>query len=83
MKRFPALSSDRLVAALRKAGFEFAPRRSRGGHVALHRIDEEGRRVLVIVPRSDELPRGMIRAVLMQANLSKERLLGLQEGEGP
>ncbi|TAJ44567.1 type II toxin-antitoxin system HicA family toxin [Methanofollis fontis] len=82
MKRFPALSSERVIAALLKAGFTYAPRRSRGGHVAVYYADEEGRRVLVVVPRSYELPRGMLRSILMQANLTKEDFLRHLEETG-
>ncbi len=76
MTRPPSLSSRQLIAALRRAGFEDAPRRGKGSHHAPVRY-AEGRPRLVIVPERQDLPRGTLHGVLEQAGLTPEQLLDL------
>jgi len=71
----PVLSSDAVLRALKRAGFDYAPRRSRGRQVALCRVDESGHPLLVILPKKSVLPVGTLIAVLQQANLHRERFL--------
>ncbi len=54
MKKIPVVSSDDVIRVLKKAGFEYAPKRGKGSHTAFYRIDEEGRKLLVIVPKRKE-----------------------------
>jgi len=75
--RLPSLSSQRLLAALRRAGFEDAPRRGKGSHHALMRRDEDGRVRLVIVPERQDVPRGTLHAILQQAGLTPEQVADL------
>lgn len=60
MTKLPVVSSDDAIRALKKAGFVYAPRRGKGSHVALYRLDPHGRHQLVIVPKRKELPRGTL-----------------------
>ena len=76
-RRLPPLSSRRLIAALRRAGFEDAPRRGKGSHRALTRRDPDGRVRLVIVPERRDLPSGTLHAILQQAGLTAEQLMDL------
>jgi predicted RNA binding protein YcfA (HicA-like mRNA interferase family) len=75
--RLPSLSSRQLIAALRRAGFEDAPRRGRGSHRALMRRDPDGPTRLVIIPERRDLPRGTLHAILQQAGLTQEQLADL------
>ena len=78
MKKLPVVSSDEVVInALKKDGFEDAPKRGKGSHRALYKIDEKGRKLLVIVPKRKELPKGTLLAILQQANVSKEDFMQL------
>jgi predicted RNA binding protein YcfA (HicA-like mRNA interferase family) len=43
MTKLPVVSSDDAIRALKKAGFVYAPRRGKGSHVALYRLDHHGR----------------------------------------
>jgi len=72
--RLPSLSSRQLIAALRRAGFEDAPRRGKGSHHALMRREPDGRARLVVVPERADLPRGTVHAILGQAGLTPEDL---------
>jgi len=77
MKKLPVVSSDDVIKALGKGGFEYAPKRAKGSHTALYRIDEKERKLLVIVPKRKELPEGTLLSVLQQANLSKNNFIEL------
>lgn len=76
MTRLPPLSSKELVRALRKAGFEDAPKRGKGSHIALVRRSPGSTR-LVIVPDRKTIPKGTLRAILEQAGLSRDDFLAL------
>ncbi len=73
----PVLSDRKIIKALKKAGFRYAPKRGKGSHTALYKIDEGGRKLLVIVPRRKETPRGTFLAILEQAHLSKDDFMRL------
>ena len=77
MRKLPLVSSDDAIRVLKKEGFEDAPKRGKGSHTAFYKIDENGRKLLVIVPKSERLPRGTLMAILKQADLSKERFIEL------
>ena len=76
MSRLPALSSRRIIQALRKAGFVEAPKRGKGSHLAFVRDDPSGTR-LVIVPYGHDIPKGTVLAILEQAGLSRDEFLKL------
>ncbi len=75
MARLPLISSEQVIKALRRAGFIDAPKRGKGSHRALYKVDETGRTRLVIVPKRRELPRGTLAAILEQAGLTLEEFL--------
>ncbi len=74
MTKLPILSSNKLVKALKLQGFEDAPKRGKGSHIALVKRDREKTR-LVIIPDKKHIPRGTLRAILDQAGLTREDLL--------
>lgn len=74
MTKLPSLSSKDLVKALRRAGFEDAPRRGKGSHIALKK-QAPGITRLVIVPDRKIVPKGTLRAILEQAGLSRDEFL--------
>jgi predicted RNA binding protein YcfA (HicA-like mRNA interferase family) len=49
MARLPIVSSEQVIKALRRAGFIDAPKRGKGSHRALYKVDETGCKRLVIV----------------------------------
>jgi predicted RNA binding protein YcfA (HicA-like mRNA interferase family) len=77
MRKLPWVSSDDVIKVLKKEGFEDAPKRGKGSHIAFYKIDETGRKLLVIVPKSERLPRSTLMAILKQADLSKEQFIEL------
>jgi predicted RNA binding protein YcfA (HicA-like mRNA interferase family) len=78
MTKLPVVSSKELIRALRKAGFEDAPKRGKGSHMALIKRTQ-GITKLVIVPDRKTLPKGTLRAILDQAGLSREEFLKFLE----
>ena len=78
MMKLPSVSSKELIKVLRAAGFEDAPKRGKGIHMALVKRGPGSTR-LVIVPDRRTLPKGTMRAILEQAGLSREESLSLLE----
>jgi predicted RNA binding protein YcfA (HicA-like mRNA interferase family) len=77
MSKLPALSSEQIISALRRAGFRYAPKRGKGSHAALVGTDLAGRLKLVIVPRRRTVPVGTLLSILEQAGLTRDEFLGL------
>jgi predicted RNA binding protein YcfA (HicA-like mRNA interferase family) len=62
------LDARRVVAALRRHGFEFV--RQTGGHITLH---HPARRRTVTVPAHGEFGPGLLASILRQSGLSREQ----------
>jgi len=76
MTKLPIISSKQIIKALRVAGFEDAPKRGKGSHIAMMKRDQDRTR-LVIIPDRKSIPRGTLRAILDQAGLTREELQNL------
>jgi len=76
MTKLPVLSTREVLEALRAAGFEDAPKRGKGSHIAMVKRYQERTR-LVIIPNRNPIPKGTLRAILEQAGLSREEFLVL------
>lgn len=63
MPKLPVVSSKEIIRALQKAGFEYAPKRGKGSHIAFVRKYKERTR-LVIVPDRREIPKGTLISIL-------------------
>jgi predicted RNA binding protein YcfA (HicA-like mRNA interferase family) len=74
--KLPIISSDEVVRVLKKAGFAYAPKRGKGSHVAFYKETVE-RKLLVIIPKRKELPKGTLMAIIEQAGLTREEFLEL------
>jgi len=73
VSRLRPLSSNKVVEALTKAGFQVV--RQRGSHVFLKHPD--GRATVVPVHKGEELGRGILRKIIHDADLTKEEFLEL------
>jgi len=74
MAKLPILSSKQVIKALRKAGFTDAPRRGKGGHIAMVKRSHMDTR-LVIIPYRKVIPIGTLRGILEQTGLTREEFL--------
>ena len=43
MVKLPAVSYSDVIRALSKAGFVYAPKRGKGSHIAMYKVDDEGK----------------------------------------
>jgi predicted RNA binding protein YcfA (HicA-like mRNA interferase family) len=68
------VSGRKIIKALTKAGFEVAGRR--GSHIKLKK-KVDGKVFVVIVPDHAELAKGTLKAILRQANITREDFLKL------
>ncbi len=57
MISIPIFSAKQIIKVLRQAGFEDAPRRGKGSHIALVKRDDKRSR-LVIIPDKKTIPKG-------------------------
>ena len=71
----PSVTAREVTRALERAGFVF--RRQRGSHQIYQHL-QTGKRVSVPVHRGD-FPKGTLRQILREADLSIERFLALIE----
>ena len=76
MTKLPVVSSKQIIKVLQKAGFEYAPKRGKGSHLAFIKKDKEKAR-LVIIPDRKDIPTGTLLAILDQAGLSREEFIEL------
>ena len=74
MTRLPSVSGERLVRALKRAGF--AVLRQKGSHVSLEK--RVGEKVLrTVVPQHSTLAKGTLSDILKQTELTVDQLLDL------
>ncbi|MBC8434263.1 MAG: type II toxin-antitoxin system HicA family toxin [Desulfobacterales bacterium] len=76
MTRFPILSAKEVIRVLKSIGFEDAPKRGKGSHIAMVKR-KPGKVRLVIIPNKKTIPRGTMRSILDQAGLTREEFLTL------
>ncbi len=71
MPHLPVISGDQFVKAVRKIGYNWD--HTEGSHMIL--LHPSGRRLSV--PRHPELGRGLLRALIRDAGLSREEFINL------
>lgn len=72
MSKLPVLSANKVVRALKKAGFKIL--RQSGSHIHMWKEDD---RTLVTVPNHPELAKGTLIAIIKQAKMSRDEFLKL------
>ena len=75
MKKLPSLSYKEIIKVLKKVGFIYAPKRGKGSHLAFYRVDKEGRKFLVIVPKKKNIPKGTLLAIIEQSGLDRDTFI--------
>lgn len=74
MPKLPSVSGERLVRALKRAGF--VELRQKGSHVSLEKRTPE-KTFRTVVPQHQTLAKGTLSDILRQAGLTVEQLLDL------
>lgn len=77
MSKLPSVSSEKVITALKKAGFDYAPVRGKGSHVALFKENPDGQKYLVIVPKKNPIPKGTLLSIIKQSGISREEFIKL------
>jgi predicted RNA binding protein YcfA (HicA-like mRNA interferase family) len=76
MAKLPILSAKDIIRILHLAGFEPAPKRGKGSHLAFVKRTDE-RAYLVIVPDRKNIPRGTLKSIVDQSGMTKEEFIKL------
>ena len=74
MAKLPIISGERLLRALKRAGF--VELRQKGSHVALEKRTPD-KVYRTVVPLHDSLAKGTLTDIFKQAGLTREQLLEL------
>ncbi len=72
--KLPVLSAREVSRALEKVDFQQITGRGKGSHIFLHRADPPKG---ITIPNRKEIKRGLLRAIIRQADLSVEEFLKL------
>lgn len=75
MTELPSLTGQQIIKALQKEGFKVV--RQKGSHVRLKHSD--GRVTTVPVHRGEEIDQGLLRKILRDVELKREKFLELLE----
>ena len=70
-------SSNKLIAALIKDGFQPRGKSKRGSHQVFRKELPDGARNVVVPLGKKEIPRGTLRSIMRQAGLTEEQLAAL------
>ncbi len=79
MTRLPSIDCQRLIRALKRAGFE--EQRQRGSHLHLRRASD-GKRITVPVHKGRSVPPGTLRAILRDAGIGIDEFRELLKRRG-
>ncbi len=73
IKRLPAIKPREVVSTLEKAGWYV--HRQRGSHLIMHKADSSN---LIVIPlHTSDLPRGTLRGIINDAELTVEQFIKL------
>jgi predicted RNA binding protein YcfA (HicA-like mRNA interferase family) len=75
--KLPRVSSAFVIKRLKKAGFELARHQGKGSHTVLFRQDKDGQKLLVVIPKRDILPLGVLLSIMKQGRFTREEFLSL------
>ncbi len=79
MSKLPSVSSNKIIKRLLKAGFDYAPIKGKGSHIALVRVGNNGEKYLVIIPKRNPVPKGTLISIIKQSGLTREEFIKLME----
>lgn len=79
MSKLPSVSSNKIIKRLLKAGFDYAPIKGKGSHIALVRVGDHGEKHLVIIPKRDPIPKGTLISIIKQSGLTRDEFIELMK----
>ena len=72
MPRLPVLSADKIIKALKRAGFRVV--RQSGSHIHLW---NDNNKILVTVPNHSELAKGTLNSIIKQSKMNRDDFISL------
>jgi len=78
--RIPRVSSSFVIKKLKKTGFEEARYQGKGSHTVLVKADRNGQKLLVVIPKRDILPIGVLLSIMKQGKFSRDEFIALLTG---
>jgi len=79
VNKLPSVESNKIIKRLLKTGFDYAPIKGKGSHIALVRVGDHGEKYLVIIPKRDPIPKGTLISIIKQSGLTREEFIRLME----
>lgn len=79
MSKLPSVSSEKIIKRLLKVGFDYAPIKAKGSHIALVREGSQGEKYIVIIPKRDPIPKGTLISIIKQSGMTREEFIKLLE----
>jgi predicted RNA binding protein YcfA (HicA-like mRNA interferase family) len=79
VSELPSVSSEKIIKRLLKAGFDYAPIKGKGSHIALVSAGDHGEKYLVIIPKRNPVPKGTLMSIIKQSGLTREEFIKLME----
>lgn len=70
--KLPVVSAKEVIKALAKIGYVYS--RQRGSHIIL--VNRETRKI-VVVPNDAEIPKGTLRAIVVESGLTADQFVDL------
>ncbi|MBU3966825.1 MAG: type II toxin-antitoxin system HicA family toxin [Euryarchaeota archaeon] len=79
MSKLPSVSSNKIIKRLLKAGFDYAPIKGKGSHIALVRAGDHGEKYLVIIPKRNPIPKGTLISIIKQSGLTRDDFIEIMK----
>jgi len=71
--KLPIVSGNQILKLLQKEGFTIT--RQKGSHISLHKRLENGKIILVVVPRHKEIKKGTFLSIIKQSGMPREAFI--------
>ena len=71
--KLPIVSGNQILKLLQKEGFTIT--RQKGSHISLHKKIENGKVILVVVPKHKEIKKGTFLSIIKQSGMPREAFI--------
>ena len=72
--KLPIVSGSQIIKLLEKEGFTIT--RQKGSHISLHKKIENGKVILVVVPKHKEIKKGTLLSIIKQTGMTRDEFIG-------
>ena len=71
--KLPIVSGSQIIKLLEKEGFTIT--RQKGSHISLHKKAENGKIILVVVPKHKEIKKGTLLSIIRQTGMARDEFI--------